>query len=330
MRDLPFELPARARTWSLAILVLASLLAPRPAAADEGGVSFWLPGQFGSFAAVPASPGWSLGAVYYHSSIGADASRDFPRGGRIVVGLDATADLLFLAPSYAFTEPVLGGQAALQLTGVYGRTKVSANATLTGPGGGSVSGAESDARTSIGDLYPMASLKWNRGVHNFLAYTMAGVPVGAYDKGRLANIGTNHWALDAGGGYTYLDEKTGRELSAVLGFTYNFKNPDTDYQNGVDAHLDWAASQFLSEQWQVGLVGYFYHQVSGDSGAGAVLGDFKSRVYAVGPQVGYFFPVGGSKWYLNLKGFYEFEAKNRPEGWNVWLTVSLPLGSAKP
>jgi hypothetical protein len=46
--------------------------------------------------------------------------------------------------------------------------------------------------------------------------------------------------------------------------------------------------------------------------------------------VGYFFPVGGSKWYLNLKGFYEFEAKNRPEGWNVWLTVSLPLGSAKP
>jgi hypothetical protein len=156
------------------------------------------------------------------------------------------------------------------------------------------------------------------------------VPVGAYDKGRLANIGTNHWALDAGGGYTYLDEKTGRELSAVLGFTYNFKNPDTDYQSGVDAHLDWAASQFLSEQWQVGLVGYFYQQVSGDSGAGAVLGDFKSRVYAVGPQVGYFFPVGGSKWYLNLKGFYEFEAKNRPEGWNVWLTVSLPLGSAKP
>ena len=83
----------------------------------------------------------------------------------------------------------------------------------------------------------------------------------------------------------------------MLGFTYNFKNPDTDYQNGVDAHLDWAASQFLSEQWQVGLVGYFYQQVSGDSGAGAVLGDFKSRVYAIGPQVGYFFPVGGSKWY---------------------------------
>ena len=32
--------------------------------ADEGGVSFWLPGQFGSLAAVPTEPGWSLGTVY--------------------------------------------------------------------------------------------------------------------------------------------------------------------------------------------------------------------------------------------------------------------------
>lgn len=319
---------ARALRSAPAALVLACLVAPRPAAADEGGVSFWLPGQFGSFAAVPVSPDWSLGAVYFHSSVSAGASRQFPRGGRIVAGLDATADLMFLAPSYAFAQPVLGAQAALQLTGVYGRMRVNTNATLTGPGGGAVGGGESDARTSIGDLYPMASLKWNRGVHNFLAYTMAGVPVGAYDKDRLANIGTNHWSLDAGGGYTYLDERTGRELSAVLGFTYNFENPDTDYQNGVDAHLDWAASQFLSEQWHVGLVGYLYQQVSGDSGAGALLGDFKSRIYAVGPQVGYFFPVGGSQWYLNLKGFYEFDAKNRPEGWNLWVTLSLPLGSA--
>ena len=31
-----------------------------PAHADEGGVSFWLPGQFGSFAAVPSEPGFSL------------------------------------------------------------------------------------------------------------------------------------------------------------------------------------------------------------------------------------------------------------------------------
>jgi hypothetical protein len=312
----------------LRIVAVAAACTVGAARADEGGVSFWLPGQFGSFAAVQASPGWSLAALYYHASSDAGGDRQFPRGGRITAGLDATADLLLLAPSYAFDDTVLGGQAALQLTGVYGRIKADVNKTLTGPGGSTLTGTESDSHTGFGDLYPMASLKWNRGVHNFMVYTMAGVPVGAYDKGRLANIGTNHWSLDAGGGYTYLDDKKGHELSAVLGFTYNFENPDTNYKNGIDAHLDWAASQFFSEQFHAGLVGYFYQQVTGDSGSGAVLGDFKSRVYAIGPQAGYFFPVGEQKWYVNLKGFYEFDAKNRPEGWNVWLTLAIPLSSA--
>ena len=297
--------------------------------ADEGGVSFWLPGQMGSFAAVQADPGWSLATVYYHSSTSAGAEKAFPRGGRINAGLDVTADLVFLIPSYAFAEPVLGAQAALSLAGAYGKVNVDVNATLTGPGGSALSGGQSDSLTSAADLYPMGSLKWNRGVHNYLAYTMLGVPVGSYEAGRLANLGTNHWSADVGGGYTYLNEKTGREFSAVLGFTYNFENSDTQYKNGIDGHLDWAASQFLSEQTHVGLVGYFYQQLSGDSGAGATLGDFKSRVYAVGPQAGYFFPVGAQKWYVNLKGYYEFDASNRPEGWNAWLTLAIPLGAKK-
>ena len=106
-----------------------------------------------------------------------------------------------------------------------------------------------------------------------------------------------------------------------------FENPDTNYQSGVSSHLDWAASQFLSEQIHAGLVGYFYQQLTGDSGAGAVLRDFKSRVYAAGPQVGYFFPVGARKWYFNAKGYYEFDASNRPEGWNTWVTLAIPLGA---
>jgi hypothetical protein len=223
---------------------------------------------------------------------------------------------------------VLGGQASVSVAGLFGTARVGVDATLTGPGGGTLSGSQSDSLTSVGDLYPAAYLKWNQGVHNYMGYAMAGVPVGSYDAARLANLGTNHWSLDAGGGYTYLDTKSGRELSATLGFTYNFENPDTNYKNGIDGHLDWAASQFLSEQWHVGLVGYFYQQLSGDSGAGAVLGDFKSRVGAVGPQLGYFFPVGGQKRYLNLKGYYEFDANNRPKGWNTWVTLAIPLSSA--
>lgn len=110
----------------------------------------------------------------------------------------------------------------------------------------------------------------------------------------------------------------------TLGFTYNLENRDTDYQNGVDVHIDWAYSHFFSPTFHFGAVGYFYDQLTGDSGSGAVLGDFKSKVSGIGPQGGWFMKNG---WYLNLKGYYEFGARNRPEGWDLWLTIAIPLGA---
>ena len=320
---------AALRGLSLAVVIVATLAVGERALADEGGTSFWLPGQMGSFSALPGDPGWSIPLVYDHTSADAGAGKTFENGGRVDLGLSAQADLLLVVPTYVFHSTVAKGQASVSLAGVFGHLNVDVSATLTGPGGSVLSGAESDSLDGAGDLFPTASLKWSRGSHNFMTYTMAGVPVGSYELGRLANLGTNHWSLDGGGGYTYLDPKKGHEVSAVLGFTRNFENHDTDYTNGVDAHLDWAASQFLSETWHVGLVGYCFKQLTGDSDSGATLGDFKSQVYAIGPQAGYFFTIGGRKWYANLKGYYEFDAENRPEGWNAWLTLAIPLGSAK-
>ena len=39
--------------------------------ADEGGVSYWLPGRFSSLAATPGVPGWSMAEVYYHTTVSA-------------------------------------------------------------------------------------------------------------------------------------------------------------------------------------------------------------------------------------------------------------------
>jgi hypothetical protein len=314
---------------SLAIgaLLLTGLIASFSAHSDEGGVSFWLPGQYASFSAVPAEKGWSLGTVYYYASADADASHEFSIGGSVVAGLDSQADLIFLAPNYAFDDPVWGGQLSLSVTGVVGRADVEVDAVLTGPGGNEISFSESDSDTGIGDLYPTATIRWNKGNNNYMTYLMGGVPVGDYNVNDLANLGTNHWSADMGGGYTYLNEKSGREFSAVLGFTYNFENHATDYQNGIDAHLDWAASQFLSETMHVGLVGYIYRQISGDSGSGAKLGPFKSRVVGIGPEAGWFFK--DQTIYFNVRGYWEFDAKNRPDGWNFWLTLSVPLGKGE-
>jgi hypothetical protein len=164
-----------------------------------------------------------------------------------------------------------------------------------------------------------------------MTYVTGDIPVGTYDSSRLANFGIGHGAVDGGVGYTYFNPQTGHEFSVVSGLTYNLKNTDTDYRNGVDWHLDWALSQFLSKQLHVGAVGYFYSQLTADKGAPLILGDDKSRVIGVGPQIGYLFPAGNMQGYLNLKGYREFDAQNRPEGWNVWLTLAIsPAAQAPP
>jgi hypothetical protein len=54
-----------------------------PAGADEGGVSYWLPGLFGSFAAVPGEPGFEIPVIYYHASASASGSKNFIVEGRL-------------------------------------------------------------------------------------------------------------------------------------------------------------------------------------------------------------------------------------------------------
>ena len=167
-----------------------------------------------------------------------------------------------------------------------------------------------------------------------MTYLTGDIPVGLYNSTSLANLGIGHCAIDGGVGYTYLDQKTGHEFSAVMGLTYNFTNPSTNYQNGLDWHLDWGASQYLSKQFSVGLVGYFYDQITADRGCAPQLCPFESRVIGVGPQATYLFPIGGMQGYLNLKAYGEFDGHARPDGWNAWVTLSFspsePTSTSSP
>jgi len=313
------------------------------ARADEGGVSFWLPGIYGSLAATPLQPGWTLATSNYFDVLSASGNLALSREveiGKVPVGLSASInaslssilDLQLVNPTYVFDTKVLGGQAAVGVMGIFGQNTTSLSGTLSGtltlPGGGSIPFSRSDAlydsTGGYGDLYPQFSLRWNSGVDNFMTYVTGDIPIGLYNSTSLANFGIGHGAIDAGGGYTYFDEKAGREFSVTTGLTYNLINPATNYQNGVDWHLDWGASQFLSKQFFVGLVGYVYKEIGCDSGSGDRLGCFQSQVAAVGPQFGVIFPVGDHlQEYLNVKGYKEFAAEDRPSGYNAWITFAL-------
>ena len=98
--------------------------------------------EFGSLAAAPTTPGWPLGGVYYHTSVAASgnvaAGREIEIGSfaptvhvNLSANLNAQGDLLFLAPTHTFATPVLGGQFAAGVTGIFGRVDTSIAGTLT-------------------------------------------------------------------------------------------------------------------------------------------------------------------------------------------------------
>src|SRR6201990_938394 len=185
-------------TVALSIAMAASV--PRASLADEGGVSFWVPGFFGSLAATPQQPGWSLATIYYHTSVSAGAdvarAREFSLGrapanltvnANLNLHVNATGDLGFLIPTYVFETPVLGGQASVSMIAAYGVVGTSLAGTLsgvfTGPLGhnrpfGPLPGTISDTTWGFGDLIPQFSLRWNAGVHNYMVYATGDIPVG--------------------------------------------------------------------------------------------------------------------------------------------------------
>jgi hypothetical protein len=342
-REPRIKFAARTRCALFASIVAcgAPCMTANPALADEGGVSFWVPGFFGSLAATPQVPGFSFTNVLYYSQVSAGGNVAFAKqvplgninvnfNGNFNANAHGSAEPLYLAvPGYTFATPVLGGQANILVAIPYGRVESSVDATINGNlglggPGFTIGRSLTEAVSGIGDLVPMASLRWNFGVSNFMTYLTGNLSTGRYDQTRIANTGIGHNAIDAGGAYTYFDQKTGREFSATLGFTYNFENVHTNYQNGIDMHLDWGASQFLTKQWQVGVVGYWYNQLSCDSGSGDRVGCFESRVVGIGPQIGYVIPLS-KEWqgYINVKGYKEFAGENRPDGWNAWLTFAI-------
>jgi hypothetical protein len=339
------------RVVASAAILTAIVSLPTGAVADEGGVPFWLSGIYSSLSAAPLSPGWTVNETYYHwqGQAGADvaAAREIEIGqfnptvtAKFSGNLNALLDLSLLTAVYTFEQPVLGGQASVGLLTVFGRTDASVNATISGTVGpipfGPFMRSDFGEATGFGDLYPQATLRWNKGVDNYMLYVTGDIPTGLYNSTDLANIGIGHGAIDAGGAYTYFNPQTGHEFSVTSGLTYNFINPSTQYQNGIDAHIDWGASQFLTKQFMIGTVGYVYQQLSCDSGSGDKVGCFESRVLGIGPQIGFIFPIdtpfGIKQAYLNIRAYAELEHQNRAQGGDVWLslTISPPAPTPPP
>ena len=184
----------------------------------------------------------------------------------------------------------------------------------------------SDKETGFGDIVLMP-LMFNYNINKDLSTNFRlGVyaPTGSYEVGRLANTGKNFWTVEPTAAIIYFGQKNGREASLFFGVDFNTENEDTKYTSGVQTHLDGTLAQHFP-LWNGlaggGLTGFWYQQLSGDSGEGARLGDFKAKANGIGPVFSYAYKVGGKDIIAELKWLYEFENRNRLEGDTIFFKI---------
>lgn len=312
-----------------ASLVLAAAGFAGTAQASEGGASFYLLGSGGPGAAIlPPLPGVFFANTAYYYKGEASGDRQFQVGGNVVAGLEATIAANFMTFMSVPDAKILGGTPAVALLVPFGQPWVKVDAVITGPRGNQLNLSRGDTNFVVGDPVLLAALGWTSGKTHVQIANLLNVPVGEYRSGRgeLANLSFNRWANDLSVAVTWLDPEAGWDLSAKTGVTFNGTNPATQYRTGTEWHIEAAVEKKLSEAWSVGVQGYYFDQLTGDSGSGNRIGDFKGRVLGVGGTAAYNFKIAGKiPATLRLHGFKEFEARNRLEGHSIFLDFSMPL-----
>lgn len=257
------------RGTAVATAIIISSLVHSQAQAAEGGLGTYLLGSKGPSAGVTPGPGWYFQNDLYFYNGGLGAKAGLPIGGRIDFGVDGSAIIDIPTLIYISPAEIGGGRLGFTLSTPIGHKNVEAAYSIAGPRGNTFSGALNDNRTAFGDPSVGAFVGWNTGFWHYQLATKVNVPIGDYDNDRLSNISFNRWSGDISTAVTWLNPETGLDISGTLGVTFNGENPDTHYRTGTELHFEGAVVQHFNKQFDAGIVGYHYQQISGDSGDGA-------------------------------------------------------------
>jgi hypothetical protein len=303
---------SRAKTIASAI-AMAVTLGANDAWAAEGAASNYFPGGYGDFfVSVAPDPG----PVFVDLSLfySADVSTAVLQG-TVDTSLEAQAYYNLLMGLYVWDAPALNGRFAV---GGYLPLGYSSLDASIGPL--SVSGEEFD----LGDVGIIpASFFWNSGNFHVNLYELIVAPTGQYSTGNVVNVGRNYWSFDTVMALTWFNPESGTEFSVVPGIMFNTRNDATDYKTGTEFHVDFMANQFLSETFAIGLHGYYYGQLSGDSGTGALLGAFKGESFGLGPAFAWIPPAGGGKVSITGKWLHDLHSENRLKADYGELTIAV-------
>jgi len=297
--------------------------------AGEGGGSHYVPGTQGDFAMALIGPaGWYIrnDLAYIDGDI-----NSVTLGNRIYTSANQTVWANTTKGIYLAESGLLGGRfGAILALPVVIYAKVSG--ILADP----IPLKREGNRSGLADINLTTIMNWKHGNFNYSAGLGIYAPTGSYDADRMVNLGRNYWSFDPSFAFTWLNAKRGHEVSLSTGYMINTKNNDTNYESGDEFHFDFNIAQHFSGQFGLGLVGYYYKQVTGDDGpfldyANQVLlsigrdsrGSFRGEAFGVGPALKYSLKIGDQNINIIAKWLHDFIKQNRFTSETFICSVSL-------
>jgi hypothetical protein len=177
-------------------------------------------------------------------------------------------------------------------------------------------------KTGVGDIVFGPFLGWH---HSANLHTVAAVdffaPTGGYSKADVANIGTNHWAVQPIFGISYIDP-TGPNADAKVMYTFNLRNDATHYRSGQELIVDYDAGWGFGHGITAGIGGYLYRQTTDDTNDAGHVANNRGKAIAVGPSFRY---DSGKGWFVTAKYEVESQVRNRADGTAFWLKAVFPF-----
>ncbi len=310
---------------ALGVFLLGLSLGTGLALASEHGRSTYSPGTVGDFsmAVLPEAKGFYLRTELWTYS-GRNAYEEL--GGALDVEADLDAWVCIPRVTWVSGWTFLGARHGVNLSLPLVNVESDARVTRQCPGQAASTEHVQGDRLGFSDFYLAPSvLEWKLGAWNLMWLETVVIPSGSYDSDESVNVSRNYLALNSSLAATWRHPKGGPEVDARASYIVNAENPATDYRTGDELTLDAVAAWRLDARWSLGVAGYAYQQLTGDSGAGAVLGDFKGQSWGAGPVVRYIGAAGSRRVAWVAKWLHDFDATRRYEGDMLFLAATLRL-----
>jgi len=185
---------------------------------------------------------------------------------------------------------------------------INLEASGTGPLGNTIT--DRTEGWGLGDTILQAQLGWDSGEFSHTFHILGVLPTGRYQPGFYPLTGFNRPSLDVGWSFTYSEKNSKLQFNGAIGFMTSLENEATQYQTGDEFHAEWAVGYKFDNGLILGVAGYDYRQITGDSGSGAKLGSFIGTEDAVGPALSYSTLIGKKPVTISVRDYEQYNWKN--------------------